>query len=288
MTGTLIDGTSVASRICETLRQQIELRSPELPPPGLATVLIGDDPASKIYVANKRRQSAAIGIRDFHRHIPHNATQQHVAAVINELADDDRVSGILLQLPVPKHLDAAPLIDAIPWYKDVDGLTSRSVGLLDRGEDGLRPCTPTGVLTMLDEYDVDLLGAEAVVVGRSALVGRPLARMLLDRNATVTVSHSRSRDLAKITRRADVLIAAAGVPELIGTEHIKPGAVVIDVGMHRHDSGLVGDVDFAAIKSSASLITPVPGGVGPMTIAELLRNTVKAAALAKTGPVASS
>jgi len=215
---------------------------------------------------------------DLHRHLPADVTQEVVAALIAELAEDPAVSGILLQLPAA-DLDGQALTALIPAEKDVDGLTPISVGLLVQNRTGLRPCTPLGVIELLDRYGVAIEGAEAVVVGRSDLFGKPVAQLLLHRNATVTMAHSRTRDLATVCARADILIAAVGVPRLIGLEHVKPGAVVIDVGVNRLETGLVGDVDFDAVCAVARLITPVPGGVGPMTIAMLLRNTLTAAEL---------
>ena len=245
--------------------------------PGLATVLIGDDPASEVYVRNKRRACTAAGMTDHHRHLPGDVDQATVAAVLHELATDPAVSGILLQLPIPAHLDAQALLSGIPPEKDVDGLTVANAGLLVQGRPGLRPCTPAGVMVLLDRSGVQLQGAEAVVVGRSVLVGKPMAQLLLERDATVTVCHSRTADLAAVCRRADVLVVAAGIPGLIGPGAVKPGAVVVDVGIHRGEAGLRGDVDAAAVAEVASSITPVPGGVGPMTIALLLSNTLTAA-----------
>ncbi len=281
MTATIIDGRAVAARV----REQVARAVPELAEllghaPGLATILVGDDPASAIYVANKRKASAEVGIADHHRHLPADSAQEDVVALIDELARDPEISGILLQLPVPAGLDGAALTAQIPPEKDVDGLTPLSAGKLAQGTPGLRPCTPVGVIELLDTYDVRLQGAQAVVVGRSDLVGKPLAALLLQRNATVTICHSRTRDLAAVCARADVLVAAVGSPGLIGPDHVKPGAVVIDVGMNRTDEGLRGDVVFEAVAQKAGLITPVPGGVGPMTIAMLLRNTLVAARLA--------
>jgi methylenetetrahydrofolate dehydrogenase (NADP+)/methenyltetrahydrofolate cyclohydrolase len=280
MTARIIDGKALAARLRDQIQTDVEaFRAATGRSVGLATVLVGEDPASEVYVASKRRLSRRAGIDDHHRRLPANATQAEVTAVLDELASDDEVSGILLQLPLPWHLDAKELIDRIPWYKDVDGLTTTSAGLLARNAPGLRPCTPSGVITLLQEEGITLSGAVAVVVGRSELVGRPLAQLLLLEDATVTIAHSRTKDLAAVTQRADVLVAAAGVPHLIGAEHIGPGATVIDVGIHRMDNALVGDVDFGAASTVASRITPVPGGVGPMTIAELLRNTLQAAQL---------
>ncbi|MEU1183410.1 bifunctional 5,10-methylenetetrahydrofolate dehydrogenase/5,10-methenyltetrahydrofolate cyclohydrolase [Streptomyces sp. NPDC005820] len=245
--------------------------------PALATVLVGEDPASAVYVANKRRAVRAAGMRDVHRALPADATQEDVAAVLDALAADPEVSGILLQLPLPAGLDSAALIDRIPAVKDVDGLTTASAGLLARGAYGLRPCTPSGVMELLDAEGVTVKGAHAVVVGRSELVGRPMAQLLLRRDATVTVAHRHTPDLAAVTRPADILVVAAGVPGLIGPEHVKPGATVVDVGIHRTGTGLTGDVRATELDGLAARLTPVPGGVGPMTIALLLANTLRAA-----------
>jgi methylenetetrahydrofolate dehydrogenase (NADP+)/methenyltetrahydrofolate cyclohydrolase len=278
MTAQVIDGTAVARRVREDVAKGVEqLVAAGGTPPGLATVLIGDDPASEVYVRNKRKLSAAAGMQDLHRHLPGDVDQASAAALIDELAADPAVSGILLQLPTPKHLDSEALLARIPADKDVDGLTTVNAGLLAQGRPGLRPCTPSGVMVLLDEYDVPLQGAEAVVVGRSVLVGKPMAQLLLERHATVTICHSRTRDLAEVCRRADVLVVAAGIPGLVGADAVKPGATVIDVGIHRGADGLRGDVDTAAVAEVAGKITPVPGGVGPMTIAMLLANTLTAA-----------
>jgi methylenetetrahydrofolate dehydrogenase (NADP+)/methenyltetrahydrofolate cyclohydrolase len=247
------------------------------PPPGLATVLVGDDPASAIYVGGKQRACAEVGIEGFDHRLPADVPEAELRATLEQLNADARVSGILLQLPLPDHLDDASMTRLIDPRKDVDGLTPISAGLLVQGLPGLRPCTPAGVIELLDSYAVELEGAEAVVLGRSNLVGKPVAALLLARNATVTSCHSRTRDLAQVCARADVLIAAVGAPRLVGAEHVKPGAAVIDVGMNRLEDGLAGDVDFDAVADRAGLITPVPGGVGPMTIAMLLRNTLHAA-----------
>jgi methylenetetrahydrofolate dehydrogenase (NADP+)/methenyltetrahydrofolate cyclohydrolase len=278
VTARLIDGTAVARKVREDVARGVEkLLADGGVAPGLATVLIGDDPASEVYVRNKRRLCVAAGMQDLHRHLPGDVDQASVAGLIDELAADPAVSGILLQLPTPKHLDSDALIARIPAEKDVDGLTTANAGLLAQGRPGLRPCTPAGVMTLLDEYDVPLSGAEAVVVGRSVLVGKPMAQLLLARNATVTICHSRTRDLAEVCRRADVLVVAVGIPRLVGGDAVKPGATVIDVGIHRGENGLHGDVDFDAVAEVAGALTPVPGGVGPMTIAMLLANTLTAA-----------
>lgn len=274
---TLMDGKEAARTIRARVAQEVaRMARTRRRVPGLATILVGDDPASGVYVAAKRRAIREAGMRDVHRALPQHAAHADVAAVIDELADDPDVSGILLQLPLPKGLDAAALIDRIPAGKDVDGLTTTSAGLLARGADGLRPCTPAGVLRLLDAAQVELRGAHAVVVGHSELVGRPMARMLLQRDATVTVAHKHTADLPALTRLADILVVATGVCGLIGPEHVKPGAVVVDVGIHRTADGLRGDVRTRELQGTAGLLTPVPGGVGPMTIAMLLANTLLA------------
>ncbi len=284
MSATIIDGKEVAARVrAEVARDAAVFRERTGMAPGLATILVGDDPASEVYVRNKRKASAEVGIADFHQHLPSDVTQDDVAAVIEDCNGNPEVSGILLQLPVPAGLSGKELTALISPDKDVDGLTHVSAGRLMQGAPGLRPCTPLGVIELLDSYSVALEGAEAVVVGRSDLVGKPVAFLLLERNATVTMCHSRTRDLPGVCSRADVLIAAVGRTELIGPDYVKPGAAVIDVGINRTDSvppALKGDVQFDAVAERAGLIAPVPGGVGPMTIAMLLRNTVTAAKLA--------
>lgn len=277
MTARIIDGRAVAEKVRREAADEAErFRASTGRQPGLATVLVGEDPASQVYVANKRRLAKAAGIADFHRHLPAASDASQIASHILDLVADDAVSGILLQLPLPNDLDAAPLIELIPPDKDVDGLTRLSQGRLAKGLPGLRPCTPAGVMRLLAEEQVELESAEAVVVGRSELVGRPLAQLLTLANATVTLAHSRTRELDAVTRRADVLVVAAGVPDLIGADHVKAGAVVIDVGIHRTESGLSGDVRSDEVQHVAGALTPVPGGVGPMTIATLLANTVAA------------
>jgi methylenetetrahydrofolate dehydrogenase (NADP+)/methenyltetrahydrofolate cyclohydrolase len=278
VTATIVDGREIARQVREGVARDVaELVAGGDPPPGLATVLVGDDPASPIYVAGKQKASREVGIEPFDLRLGADAVHEEVASLIARLNADPAVSGILLQLPVPDHLHGATLTALIDPAKDVDGLTPISAGRLAQGEPGLRPCTPTGVIELLDRHEVELEGAEAVVVGRSILVGKPVAMLLLERNATVTTCHSRTRDLEAVCARADVLIAAVGVPRLLGPSHVKPGAAVIDVGMNRLEDGLAGDVDFEAVRDRAGLLTPVPGGVGPMTVAMLLRNTVLAA-----------
>ncbi len=280
MSATIVDGKEVAARVRAEVAQEVaELRERTGRAPGLATILVGDDPASEVYVRNKRKACTEAGIADHHQHLPADASQAEVASVIEQANANPEVSGILLQLPVPKGLDGKELTALISADKDVDGLTPVSAGRLMQGAPGLRPCTPLGVIELLDAHDVALKGAEAVVVGRSDLVGKPVAFLLLERNATVTMCHSRTRDLPAVCARADVLIAAVGRAEMISADYVKPGATVIDVGINRTEDGLKGDVAFDAVAERAGLITPVPGGVGPMTIAMLLRNTVTAAKL---------
>jgi methylenetetrahydrofolate dehydrogenase (NADP+) / methenyltetrahydrofolate cyclohydrolase len=271
----LIDGKEMAARIRERVREEVA----GLPaPPGLATILVGDDPASAVYVRMKREDSAEVGIASFHHEPGGDASQTEMATLIESLNADERVHGILLQLPLPDHLDQDPLIALIDPAKDVDGLTPLSAGLLAQGRrEAIAPCTPAGVMELLREAGVEVEGAHAVVIGRSILVGKPLAALLLAANATVTHCHSRTRDLASICREADILVAAAGMPGLITAEMVREGATVIDIGTNRVDGKLVGDVEFSSVSERAGAITPVPGGVGPMTRAMLLVNTLAAA-----------
>jgi methylenetetrahydrofolate dehydrogenase (NADP+)/methenyltetrahydrofolate cyclohydrolase len=295
VTATIIDGKAVAARVrAEVAEEVARLVSEQGTPPGLATVLVGDDPASHIYVAGKHRACGEVGIASVGRELPADTSEQELLAVIGELNADPAVSGIIVQLPLPDHLDGAQATSAVDPAKDVDGLTPTNAGLLVQGREGLVPATPLGVMELLRVYDTPLEGAHAVVVGRSDLVGKPVAALLLAQHATVTVCHSRTRDLAEVCRSADVLVAAVGHPRIVTGDMVREGATVIDVGMNRTDEGLVGDVDFEAATQRARAITPVPGGVGPMTIAMLLRNTVKAARAARVeqpsagaGPVRS-
>lgn len=274
----LIDGKAIAQDVrAEVARDVAAWVDAGNPPPGLATVLVGDDPASAVYVGGKQRACKEVGIEGFDHRLPADTTQPALAELLRKLNADPRVSGILLQLPVPPQIDGGAMTNLIDAGKDVDGLTPVSAGLLAKGRPGLRPCTPAGVMELLRRHDVELQGTEAVVVGRSDLVGKPVAQLLLQAHATVTICHSRTRDLAAVCRRADVLVVAVGRPAMVRGDWVKPGATVIDVGMNRTDDGLVGDVDFVAAAAVAGLITPVPGGVGPMTIAMLLRNTLEAA-----------
>jgi methylenetetrahydrofolate dehydrogenase (NADP+) / methenyltetrahydrofolate cyclohydrolase len=278
MPATIIDGKAVAARVRAEVARDVETFVAEGgTAPGLATILVGDDPASAIYVANKHKAATEVGIQTFDHRLPADTSQEEVAALLARCNQDPEVSGILLQLPVPPPLDGPALTALIDPAKDVDGLTPVSAGLLAHATPGLVPCTPSGVMELLRDAGTDLSGARAVVIGRSILVGKPVAALLLMADATVTVCHSRTRDLAGVCAQADVLIAAVGSPRLVTADFVKPGATVIDVGMNRIDEGLVGDVDFDAVAQVAGAITPVPGGVGPTTIAFLLRNTLTAA-----------
>ncbi|MBE2315004.1 bifunctional methylenetetrahydrofolate dehydrogenase/methenyltetrahydrofolate cyclohydrolase FolD [Solirubrobacter sp. CPCC 204708] len=275
---TLIDGKAIAQQVRNEVREQVaEWVAAGHDAPGLATVLVGDDAASAVYVGNKQKACAEVAIQGFDHRLPVDATEDDVKRLLHELNADPKVSGILLQLPPPKHLDGPKLTEEIAPGKDVDGLTPISTGLLHKNLPGLRPCTPLGCMELLKRHDVDLQGAEAVVVGRSDLVGKPISALLLQANATVTTAHSRTRDLDEVCRRADVLVAAVGVAHLIKGDWVKEGAAVIDVGMNRLDGKLTGDVEFDSAVERAGLITPVPGGVGPLTVAMLLRNTLQAA-----------
>ncbi|XGV99808.1 MAG: bifunctional methylenetetrahydrofolate dehydrogenase/methenyltetrahydrofolate cyclohydrolase FolD [Leptolyngbya sp. BL-A-14] len=283
-TAQLLDGKALAQSIQTELIQQVQdLQARKGRAPGLAVLMVGDNPASAAYVRNKERACANVGIVSFGRHFPATATQAELEQTIDTLNKDDRVDGILVQLPLPDHLDAVALLNQIDPDKDADGLHPVNLGRLVRGEPGLRSCTPAGVMRLLQAYDVSPKGQHAVVIGRSILVGKPQALMLLEADATVTVAHSRTPDLGAIARTADILVVAVGRPELITAEMVKPGAIVVDVGMNRiadasGKSRLVGDVDFASVQPIAKLLTPVPGGVGPMTVAMLLQNTVQSCA----------
>ena len=275
MSARIIDGKAVAARIRAEVADEVAAMDVK---PGLATILVGGDPASAIYVRMKREDSAQVGIESYHHELAADGEGEALAGLIRDLNADERVHGILLQLPLPKGLDQDEFISLIDPAQDVDGLTSANAGLLmqDRAE-AMVPCTPAGVMELLREAGAEHEGARAVVLGRSILVGKPLAQLLLGANATVTHCHSRTRDLPAVCREADVLVAAVGAAGLVTGDMVGDGAVVIDVGTNRTDDGLVGDVDFEAAKERARAITPVPGGVGPMTRAMLLVNTLKAA-----------
>lgn len=280
MTAQLLDGKALSATIYTEMTAEIAtLQEKYGRPPGLAVLMVGDNPASAAYVGNKEKACQRVGIASFGRHFPATATQAELVETIEALNQDDRVDGILVQLPLPDHLDSVGLLLAIDPRKDADGLHPDNLGRLVRGDEGLRSCTPAGVMKMLEAYDIPIAGKHAVIVGRSILVGKPQALMLLEKDATVTIAHSKSENLAAITREADILVAAVGRVNLITADMVKPGAVVIDVGMNRittaeGKSRLVGDVDFEGVKPIASHLTPVPGGVGQMTVALLLCNTV--------------
>lgn len=274
----IIDGRAVAAAVRERVRGEVsELHERHGVTPGLATVLVGDDPASHIYVRRKREACEEAGMTSLHHEPPVDVSAAELAELLSALNADRDVHGILLQLPVPEHIDADAMTEAIDPAKDVDGLHPVNAGLLMKGRPGMVPCTPAGVIELLRASGAELRGAEAVIVGRSDLVGRPLAALLLAEDATVTTCHSRTRDLGEVCRRADVLVVAAGRAGLVDGGMVREGATVIDVGTNRTDDGLVGDVDFVSAAERARAITPVPGGVGPMTIAMLLQNTLEAA-----------
>ena len=278
MSARIIDGKAVAAAVRERVATEVTAFEAERGrTPVLVTVIVGDDPASEVYVGGKHRACEQVGIRSAHHGLPAETTEGELLALVEKLNADPDVDGILVQLPVPEQIDPDRIVAAIDPGKDVDGLTPVNAGRLAQGMPGLVSCTPAGVMELLRHEGVELEGAEAVVVGRSKLVGVPVSRLLLAANATVTMCHSRTRDLAAVCRRADVLVAAVGAPRLLGADAIRPGAVVIDVGINRTDAGLVGDVDFEAAAEAAAAITPVPGGVGPMTVAMLLVNTLAAA-----------
>jgi methylenetetrahydrofolate dehydrogenase (NADP+)/methenyltetrahydrofolate cyclohydrolase len=281
MAARVIDGKAVAQRVrAEVADGVAEFQATHGSSPGLATVLVGDDPASAIYVGGKQKATAEVGMRGFDHRLAADVSREEVVGLLQDLNANPEVSGIICQLPVPDHLDGVELTSLIEPGKDVDGLTPVSAGLLALGREGLRPATPVGVMILLEEAGAQLEGAEAVVIGRSNLFGKPMAQLLLGANATVTTCHSRTRNLPEVARRADVLIAAVGRDRMVKGDWVKPGAIVIDVGMNRSDDGLHGDVEFDEAVDVASAITPVPGGVGPMTIACLLRNTLQAARMA--------
>jgi methylenetetrahydrofolate dehydrogenase (NADP+)/methenyltetrahydrofolate cyclohydrolase len=279
MVAQILDGKALAKKIQTRLQAEIREKSPQKNrPPGLAVLMVGDNPASAVYVRNKEKACQRIGIASYGKHFPTDTTQAELEEVIAQLNQDPKVDGILVQLPLPAHFDSVALLHKIAPEKDADGLHPSNLGKLVRGEPGLRSCTPAGVMEIFQEYDIPLAGKKAVVVGRSILVGKPLALMLLEQNSTVTIAHSRTINLPEVTREADILIAAVGKPEMITADMVKPDAVVIDVGINRlpTEDGkgrLVGDVAYEQVRDIASYITPVPGGVGPMTVAMLLQNT---------------
>ncbi|MEN9216235.1 MAG: bifunctional methylenetetrahydrofolate dehydrogenase/methenyltetrahydrofolate cyclohydrolase FolD [Gloeomargarita sp. HHBFW_bins_162] len=274
MTAQILDGKALAQRVKAALHDWLAQVSPAVGrPPGLAVIWVGDNPASAAYVGQKQKACAQVGIASFGGQFPADITQAELAQLLEQFNRDERVDGILVQLPLPSHLDSTQLLHTITPDKDVDGLHSVNMGKLLRGEPGLQSCTPAGVMRLLHHYQIPLAGQRAVVVGRSTLVGKPLGLLLLAADATVTFAHSRTPHLAELTRQADILVSAVGRVGLITPAMVKPGAVVVDVGINRTEQGLVGDVDFAGVKEVASWLTPVPGGVGAMTVAQLLINT---------------
>ncbi|HEX4694490.1 bifunctional methylenetetrahydrofolate dehydrogenase/methenyltetrahydrofolate cyclohydrolase FolD [Sphingomonas sp.] len=278
MTASIIDGKAFAHRLRERIAGRVaQFRAAAGRAPGLAVVLVGDDAASAVYVRNKGKMTIAAGMESFEHILPADTTQADLEALVDRLNADPAVDGILVQFPLPAGLDEARIFTRIAPDKDVDGLNPENVGRLASGLHGFVPCTPLGCVMLLKDTLGDLSGLDAVVIGRSNLVGKPVAQLLLRENCTVTVAHSRTRDLSSVVKRADIVVAAVGRPHMIKGEWLKPGATVIDVGINRTAEGLVGDVDFAGALSVAGAITPVPGGVGPMTIACLLRNTLVSA-----------
>ncbi|ERT05430.1 tetrahydrofolate dehydrogenase/cyclohydrolase, catalytic domain protein [Lyngbya aestuarii BL J] len=276
----LLDGKALAQKIRIQLQQEIQsLQAQAGRPPGLGVLMVGENPASSVYVRNKERACEQVGIASFGKHFPTNITQAELTEVIHSLNQNSEVDGILLQLPLPPHLNAIPLLYEISPDKDVDGLHPVNMGRLVRGEAGLRSCTPAGVMQLLREYEIEVTGKDVVVVGASILVGKPMALMLLEAESTVSITHIKTKDLAKLTCEAEILVVAAGYPKLITASHVKPGAVVVDVGINRLTDyegrkRIVGDVDFEGVEPLVDYISPVPGGVGPMTVAMLLQNTL--------------
>ncbi len=277
MSAAVLDGKALAARMRKDIKREVSALAAEGVVPTLAVVLVGDDPASRVYVTNKERDCEKCGIRSIEKHLPADASQAELEALVEEFNRRDDVHGILVQLPIPKHLDERAILDLIDPAKDVDAFHPINVGRMVRGDGVLLPCTPAGVMALLDEYDIPIEGRECVVIGRSNIVGKPMAQLLLARNGTVTVCHSRTRDLAEVCRRADILVSAVGKRNIVTADMIKPGAVVVDVAMNTDDSGrLCGDCA-ADVADAAGFLTPVPGGVGPMTRVMLLRNTITAA-----------
>ena len=279
MSAAVLDGKALAARMRKDIKREVSALAAQGVVPTLAVILVGDDPASRVYVTNKERDCEKCGIRSIEKHLPADASQAELEALIEEFNCRDDVHGILVQLPIPRHLDERAILDLIDPAKDVDAFHPINVGRMVRGDGVLLPCTPAGVMALLDEYDIPIEGRECVVIGRSNIVGKPMAQLLLARNGTVTVCHSRTANLAEVCRRAGILVSAVGKRGIVTADMVKPGAIVIDVGMNRLDGKLCGDVKFDEVSAVASAITPVPGGVGPMTIAMLMKNTVKAASI---------
>ncbi len=274
----ILSGKEVSARVKEEIRVRAEKLAKDGTTPGLAVVIVGNDSASKVYVANKEKACADLGFYSEKHALPEDTTEAELLSLINRLNNDDKIHGILVQLPLPKHLDDKTIINSISPCKDVDAFHPTNVGKIMIGDFDFVPCTPAGIMELIHESGVDVCGRECVVIGRSNIVGKPMAMLLLHENGTVTVCHSRTKDLKDKTRRADILVAAVGIPKFVTGDMVKEGAVVIDVGMDRDENGkLCGDVDFESVEPIASAITPVPGGVGPMTIAMLMKNTLTAA-----------
>jgi methylenetetrahydrofolate dehydrogenase (NADP+)/methenyltetrahydrofolate cyclohydrolase len=277
MPAEVISGKAVAKEVRRELKQRAAALVEQGVTPGLAVVLVGDDPASAIYVKNKTKACKKVGVEHFDHNLPASTSEQELLSLVDRLNRDPKVHGILVQLPLPDQIDSDKVIQSIDPAKDVDGFHPANLGRLLTGDPQFVPCTPLGILRLLKEANTTLKGAEAVIVGRSNIVGKPMAALLLAQHCTVTICHSRTRDLDQVVRRGDVVVAAVGRAELVKGDWVKPGATVIDVGMNRTDEKLLGDVDFEAAAEHARAITPVPGGVGPMTIAMLMHNTVEAA-----------
>lgn len=273
----IIDGKKVSTQVKEQVRIETEELVKKGIKPGLAVIIVGDDPASRVYVNNKKKACEKVGFLSKEFALPATTTQEELLALVNELNEDKEINGILCQLPLPKGLDEKAVIEAISPLKDVDAFHASNVGKIMIGDYDFLPCTPAGVMEMLHSYNIPVEGKECVVIGRSNIVGKPMAMLLLHENGTVTITHSRTKNLKEVTKRADILVAAIGKPKFVTADMVKEGAVVIDVGMDRDENGkLCGDVDFENVKEKCSAITPVPGGVGPMTIAVLMKNTLKA------------
>ena len=277
----IIDGKKVSAEVKANVKKLTdELKETHGITPGLAVVIVGDDPASRVYVNNKKKACEAVGFISEEYALPAETTQEELLSLVDTLNNKESINGILVQLPLPKHLDDKAVIEAISPLKDVDAFHAVNVGKIMLGEYDFLPCTPAGVMEMLRSYEIPVEGRECVVIGRSNIVGKPMSMLLLHENGTVTICHSRTKNLAEVCKRADILVAAVGIPKFVKADMVKDGAVVIDVGMDRDENGkLCGDVDFENVKDKCSYITPVPGGVGPMTIATLMKNTLKACKL---------
>lgn len=274
----ILDGKAVSAKVKEEVKEEVEALKKQGVSVGLAVIIVGNNPASRTYVNNKKKACEAAGILSEEYALPEETTQEELLALVEELNHKDSINGILCQLPLPKQLDEEAVIAAISEKKDVDAFSAVNVGHIMIGDYSFLPCTPAGIMEILRHYNIDVAGKECVVIGRSNIVGKPMAMLLLHQNGTVTICHSKTKNLKDVTSRADILVAAVGIPHFVTADMVKEGAVVIDVGMDRDENGkLCGDVDFAAVEPKASYITPVPGGVGPMTIATLLKNTVTAA-----------